>query len=111
IKFTPDGGRIEVILERSDRELEITVRDNGRGIESEFLPHVFDRFRQADSSSTREHRGLGLGLAIVTNLAERHGGRATVASEGLGKGASFTIALPLTVAETEITTGKMPDKA
>jgi len=111
IKFTPDGGRIEVILERSDRELEITVRDNGRGIESEFLPHVFDRFRQADSSSTREHRGLGLGLAIVTNLAERHGGRATVASEGLGKGASFTIALPLTVAETGITTENNPAKA
>ncbi|MEP6849239.1 MAG: response regulator [Acidobacteriota bacterium] len=101
IKFTPVGGTVEVLVDRNDREIEIMVRDNGDGIAPEFLPHVFDRFRQGDSSSTRAHRGLGLGLAIVTNLAERHSGRVTVASEGLGKGSAFTIVLPLTLSESE----------
>jgi len=99
VKFTPEGGKVDVILEQAGEDLEITVRDNGFGIDPEFLPHVFDRFRQGDSSSTREHRGLGLGLAIVTNLAHQHGGRARVASEGRGKGAAFTISLPLKRAE------------
>ena len=102
VKFTPEGGKVDVILEQAGEDLEITVRDNGFGIDPEFLPHVFDRFRQGDSSSTREHRGLGLGLAIVTNLAHQHGGRARVASEGRGKGAAFTISLPLKRAGIEM---------
>ena len=96
IKFSPEGETVEVILDATEKEISIAVRDNGQGIDPQFLPHVFDRFRQGDSSSTRKHRGLGLGLAIVTNLAELHGGNVTVKSEGLGKGAEFTITLPST---------------
>jgi signal transduction histidine kinase/DNA-binding response OmpR family regulator len=96
IKFSPEGETVEVMLAATDKTVTIAVRDNGHGIDPEFLPHVFDRFRQGDSSSTRKHRGLGLGLAIVTNLAELHGGKVDVKSEGLGKGAEFTITLPLT---------------
>src|SRR5436190_1230675 len=96
IKFSPQGGTVEVIVDTNEKDVTIAVRDNGQGIDPEFLPHVFDRFRQGDSSSTRKHRGLGLGLAIVTNLAELHGGNVTVKSKGLGKGAEFTITLPLT---------------
>lgn len=96
IKFTPQDGRIYVLVKRSDRDLSIVVRDTGSGISPEFLPYVFDRFRQQDSSSTRRHEGLGLGLSIVRNLAELHGGHASVESEGIGKGAAFTITLPLT---------------
>jgi CheY-like chemotaxis protein len=94
VKFTPEEGTVEVGLEARGEEVAITVRDDGQGIDPDFLPHVFDRFRQGDSSSTRRHRGLGLGLAIVTNLAELHGGRVTVHSDGIGKGAEFTILLP-----------------
>lgn len=101
VKFTPEGGRVEVTTSTSDTEASIAVRDDGAGIDPEFLPHVFDRFRQWDSSSTRKHRGLGLGLAIVTSLAELHGGRVTVASEGLGKGAEFTIFMPRTAIQAE----------
>ena len=96
LKFTPEGGVVEVSVESRTGELAISVRDNGQGIDPEFLLHVFDRFRQWDSTSTRSHRGLGLGLAIVTNLAELHGGRVEVASEGIGKGAEFTVYLPFT---------------
>ncbi|HVQ57177.1 MAG TPA: response regulator [Pyrinomonadaceae bacterium] len=96
IKFSPEGGTVELILDTTEKDITIAVRDYGQGIDSQFLPHVFDRFRQGDSSSTRKHRGLGLGLAIVTNLAELHGGNVTVKSEGLGKGAEFTITLPST---------------
>ena len=96
IKFSPEGGTVEVLLDTNEKDITIAVRDNGQGIDPKFLPHVFDRFRQGDSSSTRKHRGLGLGLAIVTNLAELHGGKVSVTSEGLGKGAEFTITLPLT---------------
>jgi CheY-like chemotaxis protein len=98
VKFTPDGGRVEIAYERVDNNVQIIVSDSGHGISAEFLPLVFDRFRQADSSSTRTHHGLGLGLAIVRHLAELHGGRVSVASEGEGKGAVFSITLPITLA-------------
>ena len=94
IKFTPEGGTVKVILDSAADEISIAVRDDGQGIDPEFLPHVFDRFRQGDSSSTRKHRGLGLGLAIVANLAELHGGRVAVHSDGVGRGSEFTIFLP-----------------
>jgi PAS domain S-box-containing protein len=95
IKFTPEKGRIEVDLRRDNSHLEIAVRDNGIGIKPEFLPHVFERFRQADSSTTRIHSGLGLGLAIVRYLVELHGGEVRAESAGIGKGATFTIVLPV----------------
>jgi len=95
IKFTPKGGRVTVVLERIDSHVEISVSDNGEGIAPEFLPYVFDRFRQQDASPTRRHSGLGLGLSIVKNLVELHGGNVRVESEGLGKGATFMVALPL----------------
>lgn len=98
IKFTPKGGRVQVRLERVNSHVEITVSDTGEGIAPEFLPHVFDRFRQADGSSQRRHGGLGLGLAIVRHLTELHGGEVSVTSPGLGQGATFTVKLPLAVA-------------
>jgi signal transduction histidine kinase/DNA-binding response OmpR family regulator len=94
IKFTPPGGRVEIRLEQNKDSVEIIVSDTGQGIQPEFLPFVFDRFRQADSSSTRNHNGLGLGLAIVRHLAELHGGYVTVSSDGLNKGSTFKIAFP-----------------
>jgi len=96
IKFTPRDGLVEVILARNDANLAITVRDNGVGIKPEFITHVFERFRQADASMTRRHGGLGLGLAIVKQLIEQHGGTVRAESPGEGRGASFTIELPLT---------------
>jgi PAS domain S-box-containing protein len=96
VKFTPTGGRVDVLLDRpSDAEARITVRDTGEGISPEFLPHVFDRFRQADGTSTRTHMGLGLGLAIVRHVVELHGGSVHAASEGHGKGATFSVTLPI----------------
>jgi signal transduction histidine kinase/DNA-binding response OmpR family regulator len=97
VKFTPRNGRVEVKLEQSDSNLQISVSDTGQGISQEFLPFVFDRFRQADSSSTRTHGGLGLGLAIVRHLTELHGGSVRVSSEGSGKGSTFTITLPVSL--------------
>ena len=94
VKFTPKGGRIQVKLQRVDSHVEIVVRDSGVGISKEFLPHVFDRFRQADASSTRIHGGLGLGLSIVHQLVDLHGGAVSVYSDGEGKGATFTVTLP-----------------
>jgi len=94
VKFTPKGGRIQVKLQRVDSRVEIVVSDSGVGISKEFLPYVFDRFRQADASSTRIHGGLGLGLSIVHQLVDLHGGTVSVQSEGEGKGATFTIMLP-----------------
>ena len=94
IKFTPRGGRAEVRLERAGRNVRIRVSDTGQGVAPEFLPHVFDRFRQADGTSTRRHGGLGLGLAIVRHLTELHGGTVAADSPGEGLGASFTITLP-----------------
>jgi len=95
IKFTPTGGNIEVELVRRDAEAEITVRDSGQGIKPEFLPYVFDRFRQEDGSISRRHGGLGLGLAIVQHLVELHGGTVSAASAGEGRGASFTLRIPV----------------
>jgi signal transduction histidine kinase/ActR/RegA family two-component response regulator len=95
IKFTPKGGRVQVRLERINSHVEVTVSDTGSGINSKFLPHVFDRFRQADQSTTREHGGLGLGLAIVRHLVELHGGTVRAESHGEGNGATFTVTLPL----------------
>ena len=94
VKFTPPNGRIELAVEESGGAVQISVSDTGIGIDGAFLPHVFERFRQADSSSTRAHTGLGLGLAIVRHLVDLHGGTVTVASAGLGKGATFTVTLP-----------------
>jgi PAS domain S-box-containing protein len=94
-KFTPSGGTIRVSLELHGREAALTVSDTGQGISPEFLPFVFDRFRQADSTSNRLHNGLGLGLAIVRHLVELHGGRVYAASPGEGQGATFTVRLPL----------------
>ncbi len=94
VKFTPKGGRIQVKVQRIDSHVEIVVSDSGVGINKEFLPYVFDRFRQADASTTRIHGGLGLGLSIVHQLVDLHGGNVTVFSEGEGTGATFTITLP-----------------
>jgi signal transduction histidine kinase/ActR/RegA family two-component response regulator len=95
VKFTPRGGRIEVRLDRADSQAEISVTDTGQGISPEFLPHVFERFRQADSTSTRKHSGLGLGLSIVRHLIEMHGGKVEAHSDGEGQGATFRVMLPL----------------
>jgi PAS domain S-box-containing protein len=94
IKFTPGGGHVRVMVRRADSEIEIVVSDTGQGIRPEFLPHVFDRFRQAESSTTRKHGGLGLGLAIVRQLVELHGGTVTASSKGQGQGATFAVRLP-----------------
>jgi signal transduction histidine kinase/ActR/RegA family two-component response regulator len=95
VKFTPQGGKISVQLEQEGSNAKVTVRDTGQGIEAEFLPRVFDRFRQADSSTTRSFGGLGLGLAIVRHLIELHGGTISAESEGPGKGATFSATFPL----------------
>lgn len=95
VKFTPPGGQIHVCLERFDGQARITVSDTGQGISPEFLPYVFERFRQADSSTTRALGGLGLGLAIVRHLIELHGGTVHVESAGLGHGATFTVEIPI----------------
>jgi PAS domain S-box-containing protein len=95
IKFTPRGGSVRVALGRVESLVQVTVSDSGQGIAPEFLPHVFDRFRQADSSSTRQHSGLGLGLSIVRQLVELHGGTVWAESEGIGHGATFCVQFPL----------------
>jgi PAS domain S-box-containing protein len=95
VKFTSKGGRIEARLARAEGQIEITVKDTGIGIEPKFLPHVFDRFRQANASSTREYGGLGIGLAIVRHIVEMHGGGVLASSPGKGQGATFKIKLPL----------------
>ena len=97
IKFTARGGKVQVHLARVNSHVEIVVSDTGRGIAADFMPHVFERFRQADSTFSREHGGLGLGLAIAKNLAELHGGTITAASGGLNSGATFTVKLPLMI--------------
>ncbi len=97
IRFTPKGGRVQVSLERVNSHLEVCVVDNGQGIEPDFLPHVFERFRQGDGSTTRRHGGLGLGLSIVKHLVELHGGTVRAKSAGIGQGATFCIELPVMV--------------
>jgi CheY-like chemotaxis protein len=98
IKFTPEGGTIGVQVRRVEQPdakyVWLIVADTGQGIEASFLPFVFDRFRQADSSSTRRHGGLGIGLAVVRHIVEQHGGRVWAESGGLGHGATFTVELP-----------------
>jgi signal transduction histidine kinase/ActR/RegA family two-component response regulator len=95
VKFTPAGGRVQVRLEQVDHQAQITISDTGIGISPEFLPHVFDSFRQADSTTTRKFGGLGLGLAIVRHLVNLHGGTIEAESDGEGMGATFTVKFPL----------------
>jgi CheY-like chemotaxis protein len=95
VKFTAQDGQIRVRAEREGSFVAIQVEDNGRGIEQAFLPHVFERFRQADASSTRSFGGLGLGLSIVKHLVELHGGSVSAASDGRGRGSTFTVRLPV----------------
>ena len=96
IKFTPRGGRVQIRSERVNSHLEIVVSDTGQGIAADFLPHVFDRFRQADQKTSRQHGGMGLGLAIVRHLVELHGGTVRASSDGEGHGSTFTVMLPIT---------------
>ncbi|HET8783021.1 MAG TPA: ATP-binding protein [Pyrinomonadaceae bacterium] len=95
IKFTPRGGRVQIRSERVNSHLEIVVSDTGQGIPADFLPYVFDRFRQADQKTSRQHGGMGLGLAIVRHLVELHGGTVRASSDGAGQGATFTVELPI----------------
>ena len=95
IKFTPRGGRVQIRSQRVNSHLEIVVTDTGQGIAPDFLPHVFDRFRQADQKTSRQHGGMGLGLAIVRHLVELHGGTVRASSEGEGHGSTFTVTLPI----------------
>ena len=96
IKFTPRGGHVQIRSERVNSHLEIVVSDTGQGIAPDFLPHVFDRFRQADQKTSRQHGGMGLGLSIVRHLVELHGGTVSATSEGEGHGATFSVMLPIT---------------
>jgi signal transduction histidine kinase/CheY-like chemotaxis protein len=98
VKFTAKDGRVQIHLQRANSHVEIVVRDTGQGIDPTVLPFIFDRFRQADSSSTRAHKGLGLGLALVKHLVELHGGTVSAHSAGEGKGATFVVRLPLAIA-------------
>jgi CheY-like chemotaxis protein len=109
VKFTPRGGQVKVSLKRLAAHVEIGVSDTGPGINQDFLPHVFDRFRQADSSTTRMHGGLGLGLAIVRHLVELHGGTVSVKSKGEDTGTSFIVSLPLMTVSTETSGRALPD--
>jgi CheY-like chemotaxis protein len=100
IKFTPRGGKAQVTLERVNSHIELSVSDTGQGIGPEFLPHVFDRFSQAEMTVTKDNPGLGLGLAIVKNLVEMHGGSVRAKSPGVDKGATFIVSLPVSVLRT-----------
>jgi signal transduction histidine kinase/ActR/RegA family two-component response regulator len=108
VKFTPKGGRVQVLLGRGDSHVEIVVSDTGQGIAPEMLPYVFERFRQADSSSTRTHGGLGLGLTLVKHLVELHGGTVAASSAGLGQGATFVVCLPISTARVAATGASGP---
>ena len=101
VKFTARGGRIQVLLQRESSHVEISVSDTGQGIAPDVLPHVFERFQQGDSTSTRRHTGLGLGLALVRHLVELHGGTVQAASAGEGQGATFTVKLPIAIARAD----------
>jgi CheY-like chemotaxis protein/anti-sigma regulatory factor (Ser/Thr protein kinase) len=111
VKFTPRGGRVSVTLRKIDTHAEITVSDNGVGIRAEVLSAIFDRFRQADSSTSRRFGGLGLGLAIVKQLVEMHGGTVRAASGGEGQGASFTVSLPVETAPSRLGGPERPEPA
>jgi hypothetical protein len=105
VKFTRRGGKVQVRLEQVNSHVELTVSDTGTGIAPEFLPHVFDQFRQADAGIDRVTGGLGLGLAISRHLVELHGGRIFATSEGLGKGSTFRIELPRRIVDDAGTAG------
>lgn len=105
IKFTPKNGKVQILVERVNSHIEISVADTGIGIKPEFLTYVFERFRQADSTSTRKYGGLGLGLSIVKHLVELHGGSVYAKSEGQGRGATFAVHLPVTVVHRNIDLG------
>ncbi len=100
IKFTPQSGTIQVKIARSGSDVAISVADNGQGIHAEFLPYIFDRFRQEDAATTRTHGGLGLGLAIVKHLVEMHGGTVSASSPGVGKGSIFVVRFPATTPDS-----------
>jgi CheY-like chemotaxis protein/anti-sigma regulatory factor (Ser/Thr protein kinase) len=95
VKFTPRGGKVEVSARRTASQVQVSVTDTGEGIDPQFLPHIFEPFRQAESPKTRVHGGLGLGLSIVRYIAEAHGGTVAATSEGRGKGSTFTVTLPV----------------
>jgi signal transduction histidine kinase len=95
VKFTPEGGRIDINLKALDGHAQVAIRDTGKGISADFLPHVFERYRQGQNEYRRKHKGLGLGLAIVRHLVETHGGKVVAQSEGEGLGSTFTVSLPL----------------
>jgi PAS domain S-box-containing protein len=109
VKFTPKGGRVEIELRTTDAGASVVVTDTGQGIRQDFLRHVFERFRQADSTASRRHGGLGLGLAIVRHLTEAHGGSVSAESPGEGLGATFTIQLPVREVRTRPKTGQSPE--
>jgi len=109
IKFTPKGGRVTVRVTRVAQNVVITVQDSGVGISPQVMPHVFERFRQGDSSNTRNHGGLGLGLAVVRHLVELHGGQVAASSTGEGQGSTFTVTIPLL--DPAPMSGKRPDEA
>jgi CheY-like chemotaxis protein len=104
VKFTPEKGKVLVAATREDSHVRVSVSDSGIGITAEFLPYIFDRFRQADGSTTRVHGGLGLGLSIVKHLVQLHGGAVEVQSDGKNRGTTFTVSLPLA-------SGVPPDQA
>ncbi len=109
VKFTPKGGSVRVEVRRVESDLEVVVSDDGEGIPAEFLPHVFESFRQSDTSATRPHSGLGIGLSIAKHLVELHGGTISALSEGAGKGAAFTVRLPISpVVSTTLGIAKVP---
>ena len=111
VKFTPAGGSIDVALRRRDADVEIQVRDTGSGIEAEFLPHVFDRFQQAEAGRASARAGLGLGLAIVQRLVDLHGGAVSAESAGPGQGACFTVRLPVAVGLDGTAVGPLLERA
>src|SRR5688572_134043 len=110
VKFTPSGGRVEVRMQAHGSDVRVDVADTGSGINRAFLPHVFERFRQADGSSTRTHGGLGLGLSIGRHLVELHGGRMTAESAGEGQGSTFSVYLPSREAEHRLAAPLVPDR-
>lgn len=101
IKFTPEGGRVDVFIESTAESVEVRVVDTGQGISPDLLPHIFERFRQADDATTQRHTGLGLGLGIARHLGELHGGTVQAASPGAGQGATFTVRLPIAAGASE----------